>query len=272
MDALQLGRFIDRIGIQKPNRRAKIRITNRAISICFTQPGAPTRVELRISCEQLDWQLSSMAQICDQFSAFLLRVEDLDIETTKPATEDIMDGGQWLVLVRSFGGAKDFRVVGELATAILRALCQVDGGHTVMLPALRDLCVPDLGPAYGPLWEAASSFIASRWPSGSSVHVSPPSTIFPALSRDSGTLLGAAPRQYFCTFCSSRFAERQSLSQHNKNNHMPVSDRVKGESRTAGGKGPETGGKVISNLDVIRLGVNHADLLTSKWSPTRWGI
>ncbi|KAH9164744.1 hypothetical protein EDB89DRAFT_2233787 [Lactarius sanguifluus] len=272
MDALQLGRFIDRIGIQKPNRRAKIRTSNRAISICFTRPGAPTRVELRISCEQLDWQLSSMAQICDQFSAFLLRIEDLDIETTKPATgEDIM-GGQWLVLVRSFGGAKDFRVVGELATAILRALCQVDGGHTVMLPALRDLCVPDLGPAYGPLWEAASSFIASRWPSGSSVHASLPSTILPALSRDSGTLLGAAPRQYFCTFCSSRFAERQSLSQHNKNSHMPVSDRVKDESRTAGGKGPEPGQKVISNLDVIRLGVNHADFLTSKWSPTRWGI
>ncbi|KAH9059100.1 hypothetical protein EDB87DRAFT_829177 [Lactarius vividus] len=273
MDALQLGRFIDRIGIQKPNRRAKIRISNRAISICFTQPGAPTRVELRISGEQLDWQLSSMAQICDQFSAFLLRVEDLDIETTKQATgEDVMDGGQWLELVRLFGGAKDFRVAGELATAILRALCQADGEHTVILPVLRDLCVPDLGPAYGPLWEAASSFIASRWPSGSSVHVSPPSTILPALSRDSGTLLGAAPRQYFCTFCSSRFAERQSLSQHNEDNHMPVSDRVKDESRTAGGKGPETGRKVISNLDVIRLGVNHADLLTSKWSPTRWGI
>ncbi len=238
MDASQLGRFIDRIEIIKPNSRANIRSSKHAISICFTQPGAPTRLELRISCEQLDWQLSSMAQICDQFSPFLLRAEDLGIETTKLTTEpstgqDDMDSEQWLELISSFGGAKDFRVAGdsELAAAILRALCQADGEHTAMLPALRDICVPELRSAYGPLWEAAKSFIASRWPSDSYVHVSPPSTIFPVLLR--------SERQYFCTFCNYVFVKRQGLSRHNSDKHTPrIVSRVAGpESQTAGGEG-----------------------------------
>jgi len=235
MDASQLGRFIDRIEILGPNSRANIRISEHAISICFTHPGAPTRLELRISCEQLDWQLSSMAQICDQFSPFLVRVEDLDIETTKPSTgqEDDMDGEQWPELIRSFDGAKDFRVAGELATVILRALCQADGERTAILPALRDLCVPELRSAYGRLWEAASSFIASRWTSGTSVHVSPPSTVFPVVCRNEE--MSGIRRQYFCGLCSSSFAERQGLSWHNSNNHTP--EVAEPESRTTDGEG-----------------------------------
>jgi hypothetical protein len=64
----QLGQFIDRIDVQKSHRRADIVFSGRAVSITFTQPGAPARLTLQISCEPLDWQLSSMAQMCDHLS------------------------------------------------------------------------------------------------------------------------------------------------------------------------------------------------------------
>ncbi|KAI9444509.1 hypothetical protein H4582DRAFT_822012 [Lactarius indigo] len=237
MDASQLGRFVNRIEIQRSNSRAKIQIFGHAISIRFTHPRAPARVELRISCEQLDWQLSCMAQICNQFSPFLLRVEDLDIEATKPSTgQDDMDSGQWPELIRPFIGVKDFRVAGELATAILHASCQSNEHSTTILPTLRELCVPGLKSAYGNLWEAASSFITSRWTPGGSVQVPPPSTVSPVACRNEE--MSGIRRQYFCGLCNSSFAERQGLSLHNTNNHVPPVEGMAGpESQTASGEG-----------------------------------
>ncbi|KAH8981059.1 hypothetical protein EDB92DRAFT_216609 [Lactarius akahatsu] len=159
----QLGLFIDRIDMQKSHRRIDIVPSERSISICFTQPGSPTRFGLQISCEQLEWQLSSITQICDQLSPFLSRVENIGIYTTHRSTGK--GGEQWVELIRTFGDAKDFRVAGELATDILRALRPSDGELATMLPSLRTLGVPELG-AHGPLWEAVESFVTPYRHSG----------------------------------------------------------------------------------------------------------
>ncbi|KAH9000189.1 hypothetical protein EDB92DRAFT_474237 [Lactarius akahatsu] len=84
MDASQLGRFIERIEMQTSLCRADVQTSARAISICLSNAGA--RLNLQISCEQLDWQLSSMAQICDHFSPFLSRVENLGIFMAQSST------------------------------------------------------------------------------------------------------------------------------------------------------------------------------------------
>jgi hypothetical protein len=83
MDASQLGRFIERIETLTSLDRADIQTSARAISICCSKPGALTQLKLQISCEQLDWQLSSLTQICDHFSPFLHRVQDLGISSTQ---------------------------------------------------------------------------------------------------------------------------------------------------------------------------------------------
>src|SRR6266702_2016642 len=76
LDALQLGLFIDRIDTRGSPLQAEILSSGGAIciSITFTQPGSLTRLGLKIPCEQLDWQLSSISQICDHFSSFLFSV------------------------------------------------------------------------------------------------------------------------------------------------------------------------------------------------------
>ena len=80
LNASQLGLFANRTEIQRSPLRADILSSEGTISITITQPMTLTRLGLQISCEQLDWQLSSISQICDQFSSFLICVEDLGID------------------------------------------------------------------------------------------------------------------------------------------------------------------------------------------------
>ena len=221
MDASQLGQFIERIEILKSHSQADILISERAISIRFLQPRAPTSLGLQVSGAQLDRQLSSMGQICNHFSPFLFRVKDLRVSSTRPSSgRDDVDGRRYLELIGAFGGATYFRVTGELTTDILCALSPVDGECTTILPSLRNLCVRELWLAHGPLWEAAQLFITSRWPPSSSVvYATPSSVIFPALCGDEG--MSGQSRQYFCTFCNVSFTERQNLDKHNGGQHMP---------------------------------------------------
>ena len=71
MDASQLGQFIERIGMNAALSEAHIQTSIRAISISFKSSSPSARLQLQISCKQLDWQLSSIAQVCGQFSPFV---------------------------------------------------------------------------------------------------------------------------------------------------------------------------------------------------------
>ena len=155
IDASQLGRFIERTEMQISLRQADIETSPDTISISFTSPRASTHLRLQISCNQLDWQLSCMAQICYQISPLLFRVNSLGLITTQSlGRHDDVHGEQWAELVRAFGGAQDFRVAGDfLATNILRALSLTDGENGTVLPALRRLRLRAPVGMYDPLWE-----------------------------------------------------------------------------------------------------------------------
>jgi hypothetical protein len=157
MDAAQLGRFINRIEMMNSHRRADILTSERAISVSFTQSNGPTTLELRIPCEQIDWQLSSMTQICNHFCPFLFRVEDVLIDTTRPSSgQDDLVGEQCVELIRTFSDAKDVRVPVEFMTNTLAALSSVD---TPVLPALLNLHVQE--PKYADEAELSADFVAS---------------------------------------------------------------------------------------------------------------
>ena len=163
LDASQLGLFINRIEMWRSPLRAGILSSGGAISVPFTQPGTITRFALQISCEQLDWQLFSISQICGQFSSFLFSVEDLTIMTAGPSSvPDDIDDEQWLRLIRAFDGAKYFRVASELATDISHALRLADEAHKIVLPALRTLYVQEPVSTDGPLWDSAKSFVTQH--------------------------------------------------------------------------------------------------------------
>jgi hypothetical protein len=175
MDASQLGRFIERIEMQSSLSQAEVKTTEHAISVSFINSSASTPLRLRISCKQLDWQLSCMARVCHQFSPFLFRVEGLRINTTQFSSgQDGGADGHWAELVCSFDGARDLRVANELTTDIFRALChQADGVHTTTkLPSLRQLRLESPMTMNEPSWAAlVLLFITSRSFSGRPVQI-----------------------------------------------------------------------------------------------------
>ncbi|KAH9041408.1 hypothetical protein EDB84DRAFT_1474233 [Lactarius hengduanensis] len=137
-----------------------------------------------------------MAQVCDQFSPFIFRVDNLHVNTTQsPSGQDGVDGEQWLGLVRAFGGAKDLRVAGVHVEDILCALRPADGEHTTdtaVLPALCNLHVQKLNL---PLWDIVRSFTTSR--------------------RLSGRPVQAFTKGYYsCHICYSDFTKRRELKIH----------------------------------------------------------
>jgi hypothetical protein len=165
MDASQLAQFIQRIGMPTQFSEADIQATAHAISISIKNSSASTPFRLKIPCKQLDWQLSSMAQVCDQFSALVFGVQHLFFITKGfPSGQVDADDEHWLQLIRSFCGARSLVIDGGLATGILCALRLADEGNTTdtVHPSLRNLCVREFGILDPPFWNAAQSLIASR--------------------------------------------------------------------------------------------------------------
>ena len=202
MDTSQLGRFIGRTEIHTSLIQADVVTSSHAISISFTNSSTSTPLRLQISCKQLDWQLSCMAQVCDQVSPFLFHVIDLGLNTTQPLYwQGDVNGEQWLDLVRSFkfSGAKSFSMASQHTREILCVLCSANEGNTTMLPSLHYVSVQEPMEMDGPSWDSVQSFITSRSISGRPVEVKASS--------------------YQCHICRVSSEEQQVLKRHLRDKH-----------------------------------------------------
>ena len=202
MDASQLGRFIERTEIHTSLIQADVVTSAHAVSISFADlnTSTPPSLRLQISCKQLDWQLSCMAQVCDQFSPFLSLVEELSINTSQSSSgQDGVDGEQWRDLIRSFGGARGLRISENFTADILGGLSRANGENIVVLPALQHLHVENPMVINKPSWDALQSFITSRSLSNRPVETN------------------VAP--YQCHICHANFLEQQGLKHHVQDQH-----------------------------------------------------
>ena len=206
MDASQLGRFIGRLEMRKSLIHAFVGISRHNIYIASsskdTNAHVRVRFKLRISCQQLDWQLSCMAQVCDRVSPYLFRVGEVEVCTTKSlCVQDEGNGEKWSDLLRSFkfSGAEDFFLIGHHTKDILCALHPADEGSTLMLPSLRGVQVREYIKMGGPLWDSVQSFVTSRWISGRPVKIDAPF--------------------YRCHICHSRSEDQEGLKCHLRNKH-----------------------------------------------------
>jgi hypothetical protein len=141
----QLSLFIGRAKMLKSPGEAMIYSSQQSVSIRLTQPTdnvvhGQSRIE--VSSKQLDWQLSSLAQICDHISPLLCCVEQLEIRTrpSLPSGQDDMDTTQWLELFHPFSGVKVLRMASALGPTIASALQQVTEELTFgAFPALHHI-------------------------------------------------------------------------------------------------------------------------------------
>jgi hypothetical protein len=122
-------------------------------------------LEVKIPCTELDWQISSLEQVCTSCLPPLSKLEDLYISehgTWEPHWQDNIDNTLWLELLHPFTGVKNLYLSEEFARRIVPALKElVEGRMTEVLPTLQNIFLQGLEPS-GPVQEGIGQFVATR--------------------------------------------------------------------------------------------------------------
>ena len=107
-------------------------------------------LQIDISCEEQDWQLSSIEQICNSSFPSLSTVEDLYIEhlNWQPVwKDDAALNNLWLELLLPFMAVKNLYLSKEFAPGIAAALHELIRGRlTEVFPGLQNIFVERLEP------------------------------------------------------------------------------------------------------------------------------
>ena len=135
------------------------------------------RLSLAISCRKFDWQLSSLAQVCQSSfpQALISTVETLYICQDRFSRDDFHDynieSSQWLEFLRPFTAVKHLYILPEFTPGIATALQGlVVETVTEVLPALQTFFLGTLPSE--PIQEAIEKFAAARQPFSHSITVS----------------------------------------------------------------------------------------------------
>ena len=127
-------------------------------------PRSNRALKIGISCEEPDWQLSSIEQVCNSLHP-LSTVEDLCIGDRYQQLvwkSDAIDSALWLQLLLPFTAVKHLYLSKELSPVIATALKElVEGRIMEVLPSLQNIFVDRLESS-GPFQENIGQFVAAR--------------------------------------------------------------------------------------------------------------
>ena len=160
--------FIGRTQVSRTLEKAHITFWDHSASINFSSqtPGYEPRLfRVGISCRGLDWQVSSLEQVCTSCLLPSSKLEDLYIHEA-PYQEldrkDNIENGLWLELFRPFTAVKNLYLSEEFATRIAPALQELVGDRmTEVLPALQNIFLEGLESS-GPVQEGIRQLVAAR--------------------------------------------------------------------------------------------------------------
>ena len=120
---------------------------------------------VKIPCMEMDWQISSMEQVCTSCLPPLSMLEDLYIYErpySQPVWKDDIENTLWLELLRPFPAVKNLYLSVEFARHIVPALQELIGGRaTEVLSTLQNIFLEELQPS-GIVQEGIRQFIATR--------------------------------------------------------------------------------------------------------------
>jgi hypothetical protein len=173
-DTPQLIQFISRTPTLKAFEKGHVVFEDRAakINLSSQTPGYGS-LEVRVSCREFDWQVSSLEQVCTLCLPPLSTLEDLFIYHHTVHWRDNIDNALWLELLHPFTAVKKLYLSNELAPRIVPALReQIEGRTTAVLPTLQNILLEELQPP-GPVRHAIWQFVAMRLAIGHPITVSP---------------------------------------------------------------------------------------------------
>ncbi len=174
-DTPQLAQFINRTPKFRACQEARVQFEFSAIILKLTHwipnSGYVTS-QIRISCREPDWQLSSVAQVCRSSLSSLSTVEDLHIEH-HPLALVWVENTMWLELLLPFTTVKKLYLAKECAPGIAATLQELVGARiTEVLPSLRNIFVMEFEfMPQKPFREHIGKFVAARQLSGHPVAI-----------------------------------------------------------------------------------------------------
>jgi hypothetical protein len=154
-------------------KEAHVKIENNSIHVNTLPPRQIfDNSGLKISCRELDWQLSSVAQVFTSFFPSIHMVEHLYVyeplyeppyNINKPQYD--IENMQWLEKFQPFSAVKNLYLSKEYAPYISPALQELVGGtlQNILLERLEQL---------GPILEGIQKFVAARKLSGHPITIS----------------------------------------------------------------------------------------------------
>ncbi len=170
-DGPRLAQFISRTpALRDYDYEAHVEFDDSTASV--RHPSRPFRDStIEISCREPDWQLSSIAQVCNS-CLLLLSIEDLHIKHRYCELvwkNDAIENTLWLELILPFPAVKNLYLSKDFAPGIAAALQEIVG--TEVLPSLQNIFVEGLEPS-GPFQENIGRFVAARRLSGHPIAIS----------------------------------------------------------------------------------------------------
>jgi hypothetical protein len=168
----QLHQFVGRTQSLRPLDHAQVTFSKSMAAITL---GSPARFVLEIyyngpvplsPVTQIpDQLLSSVTQICNDYSPYLTQVGhlDMDVDFDLELVEKNEDGpSEWLELLRPFSGVRSFYVSDKLQPLVTATLRELTGERTMeVLQALENIVLDELGPRSS-AWGVMGPFIAAR--------------------------------------------------------------------------------------------------------------
>jgi hypothetical protein len=163
-DTPLLSHFISRTETFKASHLARVTFKEGGVNIrLFLRNGNGLHEisSLAIVCKPSDWQLSSLAQVCDSALSPLPTLENLEIYISRSWKHDV-ENAQWLDLLNPFTSIKDLLLYDESILHVASALEQLaEERETEALPTLRHLFLRGAQPS-GPVKKAIGKFVAVR--------------------------------------------------------------------------------------------------------------
>ena len=176
-DIPQLSQFMGRSTRFQELKEAHVSFEDNGVYVETRPPGSYFRKEtgLLISCRDLDWQLSSSAQVFTSFFPSIYMVEHLYIykpQDSQTQRQVNIDNIQWLEIFHPFAAVINLYLSEKLAPSIASALQELVGGRTrEVLPVLQNIFLEGLKPS-GPIQEGIREFVSARQFSGQPITVS----------------------------------------------------------------------------------------------------
>ena len=165
-DTPKLIRFISCTPISSALQNVHISLEGGSARVSF-RPQIYDHAELEVSiiCEGLDWQLSSLEQVCTSCLPFLPTLGDLYINEyaySEPDWKGNFGNGPWLELLRPFTSMKNLYLSEKIALCIGPALQElVEGRATDVFPTLEIIFLEGLKSS-GPVQESIGHFVAAQ--------------------------------------------------------------------------------------------------------------